>query len=165
MNISNIDAWNQNTHKLPWSSKLMWVLLKFETLVWGPPHGVSTHWCWLRSCSPPGLGSSSRRFHPLMLAEIMLTPAVSQPSWPGIIAWAGAWHSPLPTPLLSAGFLGSWQGGCCKAPAVLNSFNPTVQGRHFGGCDDALRVPFESLLSELRDFAERVISLEWLQWL
>jgi len=43
---------------------------------------------------------------------------------------------------------------------VLNSFNPTVQGRHFGGCDDALRVPFESLLSELRDFAERVISLE-----
>lgn len=142
MNISNINTWNQRTWKLPWSSNL--VLVKFETLVWDP---------------------SPFHFCPLMLAENMLNPAVSRLSWSGIIARAGVLCSLLSNPLLSAGCLLSWRGSCCRAPAVLNSFNPTVQGRHFGGCDNALWVPFESLVSELGAFAQRVISLEWLQWL
>lgn len=144
MNISNINTWSQSTQKLPWLSNLMEVLLRFETLVWDP---------------------SPLHFYPLMLAEILLNPAVSRLSCPGTIAWAGVLHSLLSNPLLPAGCLQSWQSSCCGAPAVLNSFNPTVKGRHFGGCDNALRVPFESLVSKLRDFAQRVISLEWLQWL
>lgn len=47
---------------------------------------------------------------------------------------------------------------------MLSSFIPSP-GQALGGYDNALRVPFESLVSELRGFAQRVISLERLQFL
>lgn len=100
----------------------------------------------------PDLGMSPVRFY--LPEEIMLSPAVSKLSGPQIIARAWVLHSLLSNLLFSAGCLQFWQCTFCRAPAVLNSFNPTVQGRHFGGCDNALRVPFESLVSELRDFAQ-----------
>lgn len=94
-------------------------------------------------------------FHPEMGSCF---PGCVQAELPGITAGSGSRSSPAHT-LLSSACL--WQWG---APAVFSASNPTIQGRLFHGCDNALRVPFESLISELRDL-HRVTSLEWLQWL
>lgn len=112
--------------------------------------------CGCHEVSDPALGSSSHIFSQQWNGAV---PRCIQEELAGITARVGVLQVLLSHALLSSGCL--WQWG---APAGFSGSNPTIQGRLFHGCDYALRVPFESLISELRDL-HRVTSLEWLQWL
>lgn len=81
------------------------------------------------------------------------SPGVSRRSSPDIfLSWDLA-AAPIPCPPL------------IRMPVAMAApANPTTQGRLFHGCDNALRVPFESLISEPRAL-HRVTFLEWLQGL